>query len=192
MTRTIERVLSTGTVAAVLIVCLAFAAPLPAQGGSEPTTPPPGDGSDVYQRDQDVLDKASELYKNTRGAGSESLADSARTYDPEGRRDPFRPLIGGAQAEDDMRGQLPGIAGLLFEEVKLVGIVESDEGAPVAVFFGGPNEEGYFVREGMNFFNGSVHQISTLTNSVVIRQRVDDPIRPYRDIDILLYPHEDE
>lgn len=151
-----------------------------------------GDDSDVYKRDEETLNRAETLTREARGAQNETLADKTLTYDPEGRRDPFRPLVGGAPTEEGERGQLPGISGLLFSEVQLVGIVQGEDGKPIAVFFGGPDERGYFVREGMNFWNGSVHSINPVTMSVVIRQRSEDSIKPYKDIDILLYPNEEK
>jgi len=154
--------------------------------------PQPGQGPDVYKRDQDLLDRTTELIDARRGAGEETLSDRTLTYNPDGRRDPFRALVGGVAQDEDQRGRLPGIAGLLFAEVKLVGIVEGDEGEPIAIFWGGPEEKGYFVQEGMNFYNGSVHDINQFTSSVVIRQTVKDAIIPYKEIDIFLYPEDAE
>lgn len=169
--------------ATALIVLAVLAAPIVAQNPEE---------AEVYRRDEDLQDRAEALARSAR-SGDSSLADRTLTYDPEGRRDPFRPLVGVAAEPEEQRGRLPGIAGLRYEELQLVGIIQSSEGDPVAIFFGGPDDKGYFVREGMNFWNGSVHQISAVTNTVIIRQRVEDagPL-PYRDVDVMLYPNEDD
>ena len=170
--------------------CLILAAGLGAQEGAEaPKAPAPG-GEGFEQ--SDLVERATALQERFEAEREEALADKALGYDPMGRRDPFRPLVGITVEQED-RGRLPGIAGLHWEQLRLIGVIETEEG-PLAIFFGGADEQGYFVREGMNFYNGSVHRIDAVASMVTIRQKVEDRnmLKPYRDIDIRLHPLEEE
>jgi type IV pilus assembly protein PilP len=165
-----------------------LAAGLGAQEASEPTSetlraPAPG-GFEP----SDLVERATALQERFEAEREEALADKALGYDPMGRRDPFRPLVGVTVEQED-RGRLPGIAGLHWEELSLIGVVETEAG-PLSIFFGGPDQRGYFVREGMNFYNGSVHRIDAVGSMVTIRQKIEDrnQLKPYRDIDIRLHP----
>ena len=175
-----------------ILILLLVALPAAAQQGPGPVpTPaiPPAAGG-TEETSEDVLGRAEELSKSIEARREEALADTALGYDPAGRRDPFRPLVGIA-VEEEERGKLPGIAGLHWEEMKLIGVVQTEEG-PLAIFFGGQDQMGYFVREGMNFYNGSVHRIDPVASIVTIRQQVEDrsQLKPFRDIDIPLHPLE--
>jgi hypothetical protein len=111
-------------------------------------------------------------------------------YDPEGRRDPFRPLTGEA-TDTDQRKEFEGtLRGRLLAEVKLTAIVKTPRGN-IATFEGGPKKEGYFARVGDKFWDGVVTDISYETKTVVVRQQLNDPrlmaIKPYRDQVISLF-----
>lgn len=113
-------------------------------------------------------------------------------YDPEGRRDPFRPLTGEA-ADSDLRKKYEGqLQGRLLSEVRLTSIVKTTRGN-IATFEGGPKKEGYFARVGDKFWDGQVIEINYETHTVVVRQQLNDPrlIKPFRDQVIALYS-EDE
>jgi len=139
----------------------------------------------------DLVERATELQRKFEAGREEALGDRGLGYDPAGRRDPFRPLVGVSVEQED-RGKLPGIAGLHWEELSLKGIVWTPDG-PMAIFFGGAEQLGYFVKEGMNFYNGSVYRIDPVASMVTIRQKVEDrnQLKPYRDIDIRLHPLEE-
>jgi Tfp pilus assembly protein PilP len=109
------------------------------------------------------------------------------TYDPAGRRDPFRSLLHGSN--DARRGPRPqGIAGMLINEVDLVGIVEKPAGS--VAFFNGTDNKGYFLHLGDDLYDGKIIRIDQGEGSVVFRQEVDDPraIKPYREVTKRLKP----
>ncbi|HEV8336975.1 MAG TPA: hypothetical protein VGR67_11195 [Candidatus Polarisedimenticolia bacterium] len=118
------------------------------------------------------------------------LAGRGFTYDPAGRRDPFRSLVEQTKAD---RGPRPkGIAGMLISEVDLVGIVQ--KGKDNRAFFNGSDNKGYFLRVGDQLYDGRIIQINRTTGQVVFRQEINDPrsIKPYRDITKRLYSAEEE
>ncbi len=98
-------------------------------------------------------------------------ADSYR-YDPQGRRDPFRSLVGPAP-QLSRENAPPGAAGFLIEELDLQGVVRTREGYVAMV--NGPDNSGYLLRAGDKVFDGEVIRITAL--SVVFRQEVNDPTR---------------
>ncbi|MFQ5877867.1 MAG: hypothetical protein ACE5JH_09315, partial [Acidobacteriota bacterium] len=103
------------------------------------------------------------------------------TYDPAGRRDPFRSLIDSLSVRH--KGPRPrGIAGMLISDVDLVGIVDK-AGAAIA-FFNGSDNKGYFLRVGDTLYDGKIIRINRQAGVVVFRQDVNDPrsIKPYRDV----------
>jgi hypothetical protein len=119
------------------------------------------------------------------------LAGQRFTYDPAGRRDPFRNLFEPART---VRGEAPpGMAGMLVSELDLVGIVKDATGGDVALVIGSDNK-GYFLRVGDNVFDGAVIAVDSRLGTVTFRQQVEDPrqIKPYRDIEKRLVPQDDE
>jgi len=100
-------------------------------------------------------------------------------YDPQGRRDPFRSLVGPApKLEPGVRP--PGVPGFLIDEMKLTGIVRTKQG-PVGVV-SGPDNKGYLIRVGDKVLDGEVIRITA--TAVVFRQEVNDPTRieRYREV----------
>jgi Tfp pilus assembly protein PilP len=109
------------------------------------------------------------------------LSGRGFTYDPAGRRDPFRSLVDALNSA--ARGPRPrGIAGMLISEVDLVGIVQKGKGS--IAFFNGSDNKGYFLKVGDTLYDGKIIRIDRRTGSVVFRQDVNDPrsIKPYRDV----------
>lgn len=110
------------------------------------------------------------------------LAGRQFSYDPGGRRDPFRSLL----EETAMRRKGPrprGVAGMLVSELDLTGIVRDASGGNIAVVMGTDNK-GYFLRVGDEVYDGSVIVVDASAGTVTFRQQVDDPrlIKPYRDV----------
>lgn len=100
------------------------------------------------------------------------LVNSYR-YDPQGRRDPFRSLVGPAP-QLSRENAPPGVAGFLIEELDLQGVVQTQREGFVAMV-NGPDNKGYMLRAGDKVFDGEVIRITPL--SVVFRQEVNDPTR---------------
>ena len=156
------------------------------QGGATTSAPPPESTDPGAGATLDLNDANGET-----PAGAD---DGPKiSYDPQGRRDPFRPLTGEA-ADTDKRKQYEGtLRGLLLAEVKLTSIVHTPRGN-IATFEGGPKKEGYVARVGDQFWNGTVVDINFETKSVVIREQLNDPrlLKPYRDQVIELTSEEDK
>lgn len=136
----------------------------PATGTSAPATGATAT-SDVQQSLEEILEEP-------------ATADTYR-YDPQGRRDPFRSLIGPAPKTD--LGQRPaGIPGFLIDELRLQGVVQTPHG--LAAMIAGPDNNGYLIRVGQKTFDGETIRITR--NSVVFRQEVNDPTRieRYREV----------
>lgn len=93
-------------------------------------------------------------------------------YDPQGRRDPFRSLVGPApKIEQGLRP--PGVPGFLIDEIKLTGIVRTKQGTVGVI--AGPDNKGYLIRVGDKVLDGEVIRVTP--SSVVFRQEVNDPTR---------------
>jgi len=109
----------------------------------------------------------------------EPTTTDAYRYDPQGRRDPFRSLIG-PTPKTDLNQRPAGVAGFLIDEIKLQGVVKTPHG--LAAMIAGPDNNGYLIRVGQKTFDGEVIRITQ--NSVVFRQEVNDPTRieRYREV----------
>jgi type IV pilus assembly protein PilP len=97
----------------------------------------------------------------------------AYVYDPEGRRDPFIPLMN----RGDQRGQggsarPDGLPGLMVGDVALKGIVLS-RGAYLAMIQA-PDTKTYIVRSGDRLFDGTVKAVTA--DAIVFVQQVNDPL----------------
>jgi type IV pilus assembly protein PilP len=123
-----------------------------------------GEASDVQQSLEEILE--------------ETTTTDAYRYDPQGRRDPFRSLIGPAPKLEGNRP--PGLAGFLIDEIKLQGVFQTRQGLTAMV--NGPDNKGYSLRVGTKVLDGEVIRITQ--SSVVFRQEVNDPTRieRYREV----------
>ncbi len=105
------------------------------------------------------------------------------SYDPAGRRDPFRSLLRGFEENEEegpAKARPPGLPGMLVEELKVEGIIETPSG--ILAFVLGRDNVSYIIRPGTQLFNGEVAEIHQ--NKVVFRQQVSDPgrIKEYDEI----------
>jgi Tfp pilus assembly protein PilP len=118
------------------------------------------------------------------------LSGRGFTYDPAGRRDPFRSLVDALNSAQ--KGPRPrGIAGMLISEINLVGIVQ--KGRQAIAFFNGTDNKGYFLKVGDALYDGKITRIDRKTGTVMFRQDVNDPrsIKPFRDVTKRLTPTEE-
>ena len=112
--------------------------------------------------------------------GDEAVeAGQGFTYDPAGRRDPFRSLLA-RQAKEELGQRPPGLRGMGIEEIKLQGILKIPEGY-VAMIQGTDNMS-YLIRPGTVLYDGNVASIEQ--GKVVFRMQVADPksLKPYREV----------
>jgi Tfp pilus assembly protein PilP len=111
--------------------------------------------------------------------GDEAVeAGQGFTYDPAGRRDPFRSLlVGQLKAE---HAHLPGLRGMGVEEIKLTGIFKLPEGYVGMVE--GTDNMSYLIRPGTVLYDGTVESIEE--GKVVFRLQVADQksLKPYREV----------
>lgn len=167
-----------GWVLAVVALGIVVAASAPAfpqdPGAADPgaaQAPPADTRSDGEKTVETILRQQEEI-----------LTGQRFSYDPSGRRDPFRSLY--EDLAERKKGPRPrGVAGMLVTEVELSGIVDDAQGGNVAVFRGTDNK-GYFLRIGDEVYDGTLLAIDPRSGSVTFRQQVDDPrlIKPYRDV----------
>jgi type IV pilus assembly protein PilP len=141
-----------------LLMVVAAVASVLAQSPSTTTTATTTTGTDVQKTLEEILEEP-------------TTTDSYR-YDPQGRRDPFRSLIGPAQ-RPDTGTRPPGLAGFMIDEMKLQGIFRT-RGVMTAMI-SGPDNKGYSLKVGDKVLDGEVIRITD--TSVVFRQEVNDPTR---------------
>lgn len=149
-----------------LLLVLVAVATVVAQTPATTTTDTAGTttSSDVQQSLEEILE--------------EPASTDTYRYDPQGRRDPFRSLIGPAPKIEGNRP--PGLAGFLIDELKLQGVFRTGQGLTAMV--NGPDNKGYSMRVGNKVLDGEVIRITQ--SSVVFRQEVNDPTRieRYREV----------
>ena len=134
--------------------------------------PPATDTSSTATSTSDVQKTLEEILEEP------TTTDTYR-YDPQGRRDPFRSLIGPAPKLEP--GQRPaGVAGFLIDEMKLQGIFRTKAG--LTAMISGPDNKGYLLHLGEKVLDGEVIRITA--SSLVFRQEVNDPTRieRYREV----------
>jgi Tfp pilus assembly protein PilP len=97
------------------------------------------------------------------------------SYDPAGRRDPFRSLLEGFEENEEgpAKARPPGLPGMMIEELRLEGIIETPSG--ILAFVLGRDNVSYIIRPGTKLFNGEVGEIQP--KKVVFRKDVNDPNR---------------
>jgi hypothetical protein len=104
------------------------------------------------------------------------------SYDPAGRRDPFRSLLEGFEEPEEgpAKARPPGLAGMLVEELKVEGIIQTPSG--ILAFVLGRDNVSYIIRPGTKLYNGEVKEI--LPTKVVFWQPVNDPkrVKPYDEV----------
>ncbi|HEV3484447.1 MAG TPA: pilus assembly protein PilP [Vicinamibacterales bacterium] len=152
--------MKTSNLALSLLLVIAAVASVVAQTPSTTTTAQDtaATGTDVQKTLEEILEEP-------------ATTDTYR-YDPQGRRDPFRSLVGPApKLEPGQRP--PGVPGFLIDEMKLQGIVKTRQGLNAMVR--GPDNKGYLIKVGDKVFDGEVIRVTP--TSVVFRQEVNDPTR---------------
>lgn len=124
----------------------------------QPQEQPPAAETELEQDLQEILEE-------------EPATGDAYRYDPQGRRDPFRSLVGGKK-ELPTGERPPGTPGFLIDEMDLQGVIRTKQGLVAMVQ--GPDNSGYLLRVGDKVMDGEVIQITP--DSIIFRQEVNDPI----------------
>jgi hypothetical protein len=176
--------------AAALIVVAGASAPVRAQETKPPAQPAASDASKAQAEAQQK--EGQQTVETILRQQEDLLAGRQFSYDPGGRRDPFRSLL--EEVALRRKGPRPrGVAGMLVSEIDLTGIVRDMSGGNIAVVMGSDNK-GYFLRVGDEVYDGSVITVDPAGGTVTFRQQVDDPrlIKPYRDVVKRLVPQGEE
>ncbi|MEO8430426.1 MAG: hypothetical protein ABI592_02875 [Acidobacteriota bacterium] len=108
-----------------------------------------------------------------------SLSGRGYTYDPAGRRDPFRSLL--VRSENRAGGpRPPGIAGIGIDDVTVQGIWKTRSGYVAQIR--GTDNKSYLLRSGDLLYDGEVTRVGP--NEIGFRQNLNDPqsVKPFRDI----------
>jgi hypothetical protein len=167
----------------------AAAKPAPAA----PASPAPAKPQDAAKAQAEAQQKEGQQTVETILRQQEDLlAGRQFSYDPAGRRDPFRSLF--EEVAIRRKGPRPrGAGGMLIAELELTGIVRDTHGGNIAVVMG-TDAKGYFLHVGDEVYDGSVIAIDPSAGTVSFRQQVDDPrlIKPYRDVVKRLVPQGEE
>lgn len=161
------------------LICLLVAFVAYAQApDDEPEQTDTEDSAEVDAAETEVsADEA--LEQNLEEILEDPAGDDTYKYDPQGRRDPFRSLIG-PTPRLSRENAPPGPPGFMIDELDLQGVVQTRQGYVAMVR--GPDNTGYLIREGDKVFDGEVVRVTA--NSVVFRQAVNDPTRieRYREV----------
>ena len=161
-----------------LVVMLALVAipllPLAAQqAGTTTAAPKPESTSTSDEREE------FDIEQNLEDVLQQPLGAETYRYDSQGRRDPFRSLIGPRQSLGESE-RPPGVPGFLVDEIDLAGVIRTKQG--LVAMIKGPDNKGYLMRVGDKVFDGELIRIAQ--GSIVLRQEVNDPtqIERYKEV----------
>jgi hypothetical protein len=108
-----------------------------------------------------------------------AMAGRSYTYDPAGRRDPFRSLL----VREQNRGgpeRPPGIAGISIDDLVVHGIWKTKAGYVAQIR--ATDNKSYLIRSGDLLYDGEVIRVGP--NEVSFRQNLNDPqsVKPFREV----------
>jgi hypothetical protein len=178
------------TAVAALILAAGFTAP--ARAEDKPKSSPGPANAGAAKAQAEAQQQGQQTVETILRQQEDLLSGRQFSYDPGGRRDPFRSLF----EEQAIRRKGPrprGVAGMLVVELDLTGIVRDANGGNIAVVMGS-DSKGYFLHVGDEVYDGGVIAIDPTAGTVTFRQQVDDPrlIKPYRDVVKRLVPQGEE
>ncbi len=108
-----------------------------------------------------------------------ALAGRAYSYDPAGRRDPFRSLLVREQHKGGVE-RPPGIAGISIDDLVVHGIWKTKAGFVAQIR--ATDNKSYLIRAGDLLYDGEVVRVAP--NEIVFRQNINDPqsVKPFREV----------
>ena len=158
---------SSFSVAVALLLAVSIAAARPPRPTPAPTkTPAPAPGGLNSPGEALLQDEA-------------ALTGRTYSYDPAGRRDPFRSLL--VRPEDRARGDRPlGVPGMSIDDIAIYGIWKTRSGYIAQVR--ATDNKSYLIRAGDLLYDGEVTRVGP--NEVVFRQNINDPqsVKPFREV----------
>jgi type IV pilus assembly protein PilP len=160
--------------AALLVVLLALAtagalAQTPGAAGAPPAATPPAVIAPVPESPGQSLIEQDES----------AMSGRSYSYDPAGRRDPFRSLL----VREQNRGgpeRPPGIAGIAIDDLVVHGIWKTRSGYVAQIR--ATDNKSYLIRAGDLLYDGEVTRVGP--NEVQFRQNLNDPqsVKPFREV----------
>jgi len=108
-----------------------------------------------------------------------AMSGRAYTYDPAGRRDPFRSLLVREQSKGGV-SRPPGIAGISIDDLGVHGIWKTRAGFVAQIR--ATDNKSYLIRSGDLLYDGEVTRVGP--NEVSFRQNLNDPqsVKPFREV----------
>ncbi|HEX4438619.1 MAG TPA: hypothetical protein VH854_01025 [Thermoanaerobaculia bacterium] len=108
-----------------------------------------------------------------------AMSGRAYTYDPAGRRDPFRSLLVREQSKGGV-SRPPGIAGISIDDLVVHGIWKTRAGFVAQIR--ATDNKSYLIRAGDLLYDGEVTRVGP--NEVSFRQNLNDPqsVKPFREV----------
>ncbi len=108
-----------------------------------------------------------------------AMAGRAYSYDPAGRRDPFRSLLVREQSRGGPQ-RPPGIAGISIDDLVVHGIWKTKSGYVAQIR--ATDNKSYLIRAGDLLYDGEVIRVGP--NEVSFRQNLNDPqsVKPFREV----------
>jgi Tfp pilus assembly protein PilP len=165
-----------GCVTAVAVLAL-VASP----GWAQDTDPAPAEevsGADSLGGEEVDTSAIEQILRGER----EMLQGENFSYDPAGRRDPFRSLRDGFErnVDEEAEPRPPGLPGMTVDEIRLEGIIETPSG--ILAFVQGRDSISYILRPGTKLYDGEVKEIQF--DRIVFRKQSNDPkqLKPYEDV----------
>jgi Tfp pilus assembly protein PilP len=135
--------------------------------------------SPLFAQAAGTTDPQSTIQQDLQEILEEPATTDTYRYEPQGRRDPFRSLIG-PSPKISRENAPPGPPGFMIDEIDLQGVFQTRQGLVAMVR--GPDNNGYSMRVGDKVYDGEVIRITP--SSIVFRQEVNDPTRieRYREV----------
>jgi len=116
--------------------------------------PPAGSPMEVTVEEAEAVQLVEQILREMEGV----LMGQNISYDPAGRRDPFRSLLVTATAQLTITGQRPhGLGGFLINEIELKAIAQAQGRFRVMLI--GPDQRAYFGEVGSELFDGHIVEI---------------------------------
>lgn len=142
--------------------------PAPAAGAAPAATPPPVIAPVPESPGQSLIEQ-----------DESAMSGRAYTYDPAGRRDPFRSLLVREQSRGGPQ-RPPGIAGISIDDLVVHGIWKTKAGYVAQIR--ATDNKSYLIRAGDLLYDGEVTRVGP--NEVQFRQNLNDPqsVKPFREV----------
>jgi Tfp pilus assembly protein PilP len=162
----------------VAVAALVGAASIPAHAQESEQPPAEDVAADSLGEEEVDTSAIEQILRGER----EMLQGENFSYDPAGRRDPFRSLREGFERafDEEAEPRPPGLAGMTVDEIRLEGIIETPGG--ILAFVQGRDSISYILRPGTKLYDGEVKEIQF--DRVVFRKQSNDPkqLKPYEDV----------